>query len=110
MILLLEDNVMFSMPVMDIARQHHQEVQIAASAEEVLPLLAGENFSGILLDMRLITEDLIKAMGPHRQVAAFGPHVDGEKFIQLRHLGIREVWPNSKLREKLPHWLSTCDV
>lgn len=105
MIILLEDNVMFSVPVTEIARAHGQAVIVAASAAEVLEHLAHPDLLGIVMDMRLSTPDLVAALPASIPAAAFGPHVDGSMFLQMRRLGLRDVWPNSKLREKLPGWL-----
>ena len=106
MILLIEDNVMFSMPIVELARQCGESVVVAESAAMALDLLAERSdWKGVLLDMRLADEALFAHLPPDAALAAFGPHVEGASFVAMRQRGIQSVWPNSKLRERLPDWL-----
>ncbi len=106
MILLLEDNVMFSMPIMELARQHGEPVIVAEHAARAREVLAEQSdLRGVLLDMRLVDDELLQQIPAALAVAAFGPHVEGGSFLAMRQRGIKNVWPNSKLRERLPDWL-----
>jgi hypothetical protein len=106
MILLLEDNVMFTMPILELARQHGESVIVAENAGRARDVLAERSdLRGILLDMRLVDDDLLQHIPPQVAVAAFGPHVEGASFLAMRQRGVKSVWPNSKLRERLPDWM-----
>ncbi len=104
-VLLLEDNVMFTMPVVEAAGALGHTVIPVASPEEAMARLSPGALDAVLMDMRLVTRELVGAIPSSTAVAAFGPHVEGQLFMELRQLGVKDVWPNSKLREKLPRWL-----
>lgn len=105
MILLLEDNVMLSMPVVEIAQSLGLSMSVVSSSEEAQQSLHHPALAGVLLDMRLATTDFVKAIPESIPVAGFGPHVEGQWFLTLRQLGIRDLWPHSKLRDKVYPWL-----
>lgn len=103
--LFLSDNLMFSMPVLETARQLELTTVHASSAAQAQTHLNDPELGAVLLDMRLATRELVQALPAHVAVAAFGPHVEGQMFLDYRKMGIKEVWPNSKLGEKLRPWL-----
>jgi CheY-like chemotaxis protein len=105
MIMLVEDDLMFSVPIVEMARQGGQTVVVANSLEVAYTHLKALDLVGILMDMRLAAADFIAAIPAQVAVAAFGPHVQGAAFLELRRLGVKEVWPNSKLTDRLPRWL-----
>lgn len=104
-LVLLEDNVMVSMPLVDMAQSLGMEVVVASTMAEVQAGLANPDLTHVLLSMRLVMPHQLPQWPAGIKVAAYGPHVEGEQFLAFRRLGIRDVWPNSKLREKLPRWL-----
>ncbi|PSR23124.1 MAG: hypothetical protein C7B45_04070 [Sulfobacillus acidophilus] len=106
MIMLVEDDLMFSVPIVEMARQHGHRVVLANSLDVAYTHLQAPDLSGVVLDMRLAPAEFIAAIPVHVAVAAFGPHVEGKLFLELRRLGVKEVWPNSKLSDKLPRWLN----
>lgn len=105
MIVVLEDNVMFSMPLIAASKARGVAITVVETADEVLACMNRDDIRAVLLDMRLTTTELMSQLPTHIPVAAFGPHVEGQMFLEMRRQGIREVWPNSKLHEKFPRWL-----
>ncbi len=96
---------MFSLPLMAAGKVRGVAMTVVATAEEVLAAMKRDDIRAVLLDMRLATTELMSRLPTDIPVAAFGPHVEGQMFLEMRRQGIREVWPNSKLQEKFPRWL-----
>lgn len=105
MILLLEDNVMVTLPIVELAQTAGQTVYVAENASDALTRICQGGLDGAVFNMQLATPELISTALGDLPVACYGPHVEGEWFTEYRRLGVREVWPNSKLRVRLAQWL-----
>ena len=97
---------MFSLPIVELAKAHGMTAEAVGSLDQARAKLAEASITHVLLNMHLATPEFLREMPSQTRVAAYGPHVEGARFLEFRKLGIRDVWPNSKLREKLPEWLS----
>ncbi|MCY0878212.1 MAG: hypothetical protein OWU84_04660 [Firmicutes bacterium] len=106
MIVALEDNLMFSVAIEEMAKAAGIAVAIVNTPQALAEALRQRDVTGILLDMRLVSDEVWPHLPHGVPVAAFGPHVDGAQFRQMRERGIRDVWPNSRLREQFPRWLA----
>lgn len=106
MILLLEDNAMFAVPLMEIAQRSGESLTVVESAAQALAALATGQYEAAVLSMRLATVEFAEKLDRPIPLAAYGPHVEGEMFQTLRRTGVRDVWPNSKLFEKFPVWIA----
>lgn len=98
---------MFTLPIVEIARAMGVEVHIASSSDEALSVLGSLPIDAVLMDMRISSDEFIAQVVGVYPVAGFGPHVEGEKFLEFRKYGVKTLWPNSKLRDKLPEWLKS---
>ncbi len=102
----LEDNMMVALPLIELARQQGFEVEVWNTATEALARLTSDTPTHLVMAMRLADPDLVNLLKDRARVAAYGPHVDGSRFQELRRWGVRDVWPNSRLPDKYPKWLS----
>lgn len=105
MIVIVEDDVMFQMPLKMLADSVGQKTLMASSWEDALSLLEHHEVQGLVVSMRLVQAEWLTQLGRDVPIAAYGPHVDGAQFLAFRDKGVRDVWPNSQLRPKFALWL-----
>ncbi|NMP22075.1 hypothetical protein [Sulfobacillus harzensis] len=105
---ILEDNMMVAAPLLDLARQRGFAVEVWRTADEALSRLDAVQPTHVLLAMRLVTRPLAERVVQNGvKTAAYGPHVEGAMFQTMRQWGISAVWPNSRIQDKYPAWLSS---
>lgn len=105
MLAILEDNMMVALPLVEFARKQGFAVDVWSSAAEALTRVTSEMPTHLVMAMRLADPELVHLLKDRVRVAAYGPHVDGTRFQELRRWGVRDVWPNSRLQDKYPAWL-----
>jgi hypothetical protein len=109
MIYALVSDLFFADRVIRIAQAVSEPVQTFSSVGALRVALA----DGKLPDMLVIelpmldTGDMEWLRGiPH--VAGFGPHVDRERFEAAREQGLKPLWANSAMAQKLGPWIEAC--
>ncbi|MHB1953222.1 MAG: hypothetical protein ACYCOU_05690 [Sulfobacillus sp.] len=105
MMVALVQDLFFAARVQALAQGSGVEAKITTSSAEFLGLLADLQPTHVLLDLSLVTEVILSQVSDVAHVAAFGPHVQREKFLAARRQGIKTLWANSALPERLPAWL-----
>lgn len=63
--------------------------------------------SHALLDLQMVDGSVLEIVRHVPHLAGFGPHVERENFLSARQQGIRTLWANSALENRLPTWLTT---
>lgn len=105
----LVEDLFFAMRILELSNQAGVPAKVASTPDEFLAWLGTENPDFVLVDLRQATEAILKALTEVPHVAGFGPHVDRERFQAARAGGIKTVWANSALDQKLPGWLRGAD-
>ncbi len=104
MVALVED-LFFAARVEALARASGVEARVVTSVAEFGRLVADNNPSHVLLDLHMVDPVVLGIVGTVSHVAGFGPHVQRENFLMARQQGIRTLWANSALPDRLPSWL-----
>jgi CheY-like chemotaxis protein len=105
MIVVLEDNLMFSLAMQEIATALGESVEVVGTPQALVEAMRQPDITGVVLDMRLVSDEVWPHLSPKIPLAAFGPHVEGAQFARMREHGIRDVWPHSRLRERFSEWV-----
>lgn len=98
--------MLVALPVVELAKSQGHAVYVAESPDDALNRLAEGGLKAALLNMRLAAPELVSTALAMVPVACYGPHVDGTLFKEFRLLGVQDVWPNSRLRDRLGPWLA----
>lgn len=104
---ILEDNMMVALPMTERARSLGFEVEVWESLEQAQERFLVAPPTHLVMAMRLASRALVDALDGQVRLAAYGPHVEGDRFQELRRWGIQDLWPNSRLDDKLPAWLQS---
>lgn len=104
MVALVED-LFFAARVEALARSAGVEARVVTSVAEFGQFVASEEPSHALLDLHMVDASVLAIVGTVPHVAGFGPHVQRENFLLARQQGIRTLWANSALPDRLPLWL-----
>ncbi len=107
MMVALVHDLFFAARIQTLAEASGVAARVVTSVKEFETLVADAEPSHALLDLEMVDDAvlLIVATVPH--VAGFGPHVQRENFLSARQHGIRTLWANSALAERLPSWIQT---
>lgn len=99
-------DLFFAAKIQDIAKAGGYSLQVAGSPEELAQILGRVTPRHVLLDLTLVNEEILALVKGVPRVAGFGPHVDRERFASARAGGIRTMWANSALADRLLAWLA----
>lgn len=99
------DDLFFGSKIEDLAKTVGASVQLTGSKVELRQLIDQGMVTHVLLDLRITDEEVLNVVGGVPNVAGFGPHVERERFSTARNGGVKTVWANSALANRLPGWL-----
>ena len=112
MILLLTDDLMFSIQIRDVAKQLGVEIQSAKNPEKFNELINDSKLKRMIVDLHCKKLDPnkciheLKKTNPQIEVVAFFSHVETESAIQAKAAGADQVMARSRFVQKLAELLS----
>ncbi len=109
MIYALVSDLFFADRVMRIAQSVQEPVQTFQSPGALrLALESGQPPEMLVVELPMLCDTDLPWLQDIPHVAGFGPHVDRERFAQARELGIKPLWANSALAQRLGPWIQSC--
>jgi adenylosuccinate lyase len=106
MMVALVQDLFFAARVESLAKTSGVPAQVTTSPKEFVRWVQEMAPSHVLLDLNMATDEILAVVASVPQVAGFGPHVQREQFLNARQRGIKTLWANSALPDRLPGWLS----
>ena len=104
MVALVQD-LFFAARVESLAKSSGAAAQITTTPDEFVRWIHEVNPSHVLLDLTMVSDNILDVVAGVPHVAGFGPHVQREQFLNARQHGIKTLWANSALPDRLPGWL-----
>lgn len=107
MMVALVKDLFFAARVEAIAKISGAQVHVLTNVAELEQIVRERAPSHALLDLQMVDGLVLEIVRDVPHVAGFGPHVQREHFLSARQHGIRTLWANSALGDRLPAWLKT---
>ncbi|MDA8193786.1 MAG: hypothetical protein M0Z53_07305 [Thermaerobacter sp.] len=105
MFVALVADLFFAARIEQIAQQAGVRVRIVGTAADLGQAIVEAHPTHVLLDLRQTDEAILNLVADVPNVAGFGPHVERDRFQSARAGGVRTVWANSALADRLGPWL-----
>jgi hypothetical protein len=105
MMVALVQDLFFAARVESLAKASAISAQVTTTSEEFVSWVQEMEPSHVLLDLNMVTDEILAVVARVPHVAGFGPHVQREQFLKARQRGVRTLWANSALPDHLPGWL-----
>ncbi|MCL4319355.1 MAG: hypothetical protein M1596_05650 [Firmicutes bacterium] len=105
MMVALVQDLFFAARVESLAKTSGVSVQVTTTPGEFVHWVQEMDPSHVLLDLNMATDEILAVVASVPHVAGFGPHVQREQFLNARQHGVRTLWANSALPDRLPGWL-----
>jgi len=114
-IVLISGDLMFQAKIQDTAKHFNHDVHIVRSENDVKLILAKVQPSLTLLDLSFtkihplkLVKDLKSSDAFKKyKILAFGPHVERDLFVAMKHVGCDEVMPRSRFSIELANILGS---
>ncbi len=107
MMVALVKDLFFAARVEAIGKGSDTKVHVVTNVSELEQIVREEAPSHVLLDLQMVDSAVLLIVRDVPHVAGFGPHVQREHFLSARQRGIRTLWANSALGDRMPAWLQT---